>query len=107
MDLGERTTTLPFLIRDRDAKFTGSFDAVLAAEGIDVVKTDRLLIYNVQHARTVLRAYERHFDRHRPHQSLDQHPPHYDPAVVVASPGWRRKPFLVGRRHRRLGDGAR
>jgi putative transposase len=55
-----------------------------------------VLIYNQQHTRTVLREYEHHFDGHRPHQSLHQHPPDYDSAVVVAIDAPIQRQLVVG-----------
>jgi transposase InsO family protein len=98
MDLGERAATFTFLIRDRDTKFTGVFDAVFASEGIRILRTpvrapranaiaerwigtvrrellDRMLIVNRCHLAHVLAEYVAHFNHHRPHRALHQAAP--------------------------------
>ncbi|WP_406359319.1 hypothetical protein [Streptomyces sp. NBC_01635] len=83
VESGVRLESLRFLVRDRDAKYTVSFEAVFAAEEIKVVRTapraprmnahrergiktlprealDHLLIRNETHVRHVLDAYARH-----------------------------------------------
>jgi transposase InsO family protein len=96
--LQEQPSRSRFLIRDRDAKFTRSFDAVFACEGIEIVKTpvrapkanaiaerfvgtvwreclDWLLILNRRHLEHVLRVFVDHYNTHRPHRSLQLVPP--------------------------------
>jgi transposase InsO family protein len=91
--LEERGRPVRFLLCDRDTKFTAAFDAVFAAEGIQVLRTpvrapranayaerwvrtvraeclDWLLILGRRHLEQVLRVDVEHDNRHRPHRSL-------------------------------------
>jgi putative transposase len=102
IDLGERASRFKFLIRDRDSKFTAAFDGVFAGNGTRVIRTpvqspransyaerfvgtlrreclDHMLILGERHLRNVLAEYARHYNGHRPHQSLQQEPPLREP----------------------------
>jgi putative transposase len=96
--LEDRVGQFRFLVRDRDTEFTVVFDAVFAAEGIQVLRTpvrapranayaerwvgtgrrellDRLLIFGGWQLQAVLAAYVDHYNVHRPHRALGQVPP--------------------------------
>jgi putative transposase len=55
--------------------------------------TDRMLIYDERHLRTVLGRYVHHYNGHRPHQSRQQRPPDHDTPIVIppGAPVQRRK----------------
>lgn len=93
LDLEDAGCRPRFLIRDRDAKFPGLFDAVLAGAGIEVVLSgvrmprmnsimehwvqtcrrellERTLIWNQPHLLHTLREFEHFYNEHRPHQGI-------------------------------------
>ena len=109
MELADQANAIKFLVRDRDTKFSASFDAVFAADGTRVITTpvrapqanaicervigtirreclDRMLILGRRHLEAVLAEYVEHYNAHRPHRSLSQRPPTDSDAT----------PFIIG-----------
>lgn len=93
MDLEDAGSRARFLIRDRDGKFPGLFDSILADAGIETVLSgvqmprmnaimerwvqtcrrellDRTLIWNQAHLLHALREFEQFYNSHRPHQGI-------------------------------------
>jgi putative transposase len=88
-----RLEKVPFLLRDRDAKFSGPFDEVFRTEGVRVVRTpirapkanefaerfvrtvrteclDHVLVHGPRHLERVLQTYVSHYIEERPHRGL-------------------------------------
>jgi transposase InsO family protein len=104
--LGERGRQVRFVLRDRDAKFCRSFDAVFRAEGGEMLVTpvkapkanayaerwvqtvraeclDWLLIVGRGHLEQALRVYVAHYNIHRPHRALALQAPAPGPRLAV------------------------
>ena len=120
MDLGDRAANFRFLVRDRAGQFTGTFDAVLADAGIEVVKipprspranayaerfvltartevTDQMLTFGQRHLRKILAQYAAHYNGRRPHRSRGLRPPRPDyPVADLTQARIQRRPVLGG-----------
>jgi putative transposase len=124
MDLEDVGCRARYMIRDRDGKFPGLFDAVLADAGIEVVLSgvrmprmnsiierwiqtcrrellDRTLIWNQRHLLHALREFEQFYNSHRPHQGIANARPLYPLPPAIADPD--QIAHLNIRRHQRLG----
>jgi transposase InsO family protein len=93
-DLDDAKAQVRFLVRDRDQKFTRSFDEVFKTEGTQVILTpvrspkanafaerwvrtvraellDWTLVLGRRHLDRLLDTYVEHYNAHRPHRGLD------------------------------------
>jgi transposase InsO family protein len=109
------------VIRDRDRKFTDTFDEVFRSAGCEIVRTpfrapqangvaerfvrtvrseclDWLLILNEQHLKRVLAVFVAHYEGHRPHRALGLKPPH--PTGASVAPAIEQDDIRVQRRDR-------
>jgi putative transposase len=87
-----------FLIRDRDAKYSGPFDEVFRSEGLRIIRTpirspkanafaerfvrtvrheclDHVLVFGERHLERILREYVSHYNQERPHRGLSLETP--------------------------------
>ena len=113
---GDKIAAVRFFIRNRDTRLTRAFDEIFASEGVKIIKTpprtprancyaerwvrtvrsectDRMLIYDEQYLRTMLRGCADLYDVRLPHQSRQQRPAdhHEEVAAPLSAPVQRRK----------------
>jgi transposase InsO family protein len=105
--IGDGVLRPTILIRDRDAKFSATFDEVFSAEGVKVVTTppkapransfaerwiqsarrevlDRMIVLGEHHLGAVMTEYVAHYNRARPHRSLGLEAPiPWEPPVAT------------------------
>lgn len=116
----DRLDNCKALVRDRGSQFTDAFDEIFRTEGIKVLKTpvrtpvanafaerwigtlrrellDRTLIWNRRQLERIVVDYIDHYNEHRPHRSLDHHPPSQAGATSITVSG---KPISVRRSSR-------
>jgi len=126
MDLNDQELPARFLLRDHDAKFTGSFDEMFYSEGAKVLRTpirapkanayaerwvqtvrseclDWTLVLGRRHLLRLLRACVRHYNQQRPHRGLTlavpDAPVHDQHLMPVRPSGVRRRDVLSGLIH--------
>jgi len=126
MALDDRVHPVKFVIRDRDAEFTSSFDEDFGADGNRIIRTpvrapranafaehfvgsvrreclDRMLILGRRHLERVLAEYIAHCNDHRPHRALGQQSPlTVEPPPPISDPGpedLRRNDAVFGLTH--------
>lgn len=122
MALGEGGERFRFIIHDRDAKFSASFDDVFQTERMDVIRTpvrapqanaiverfvgtvrrerlDRMLTLSRRHLEATLRVFANHYNGHRPHRALGMEapaPPRRLHAAGTGPPSVERRNLLGG-----------
>ncbi len=97
MWLDEEKLTMSYLLRDRDTKFTGLFDATLKAAGVQIVRSpymspiancyaeswigtlkreclNHFSCFGLRHLDHIIQTYADYYNRVRPHQGKDNRP---------------------------------
>jgi rod shape-determining protein MreB len=121
-DLEESGRKFRFLVRDRDAKFTKSFDEVFASIGVEAIRApvrspranayaerwvrtvrqeclDHVLVVSRRHLESVLEEYDCHYNEARPHRGLGLAQPVLPKALPIEDGTITRRDVLGGLIH--------